>query len=271
MTSYLSGSLKDAIRMNQPDLIESSMTKGPINMGTRQKELDACLELSMPTGTLEVIERLLTLGARLVPDSLFAAVARQEPEVFQLLIEFGWDINSTRFSHAAIHHAVDHEVSLRWLLEHGADPNLSSERREIGSCLQRATPLDYASKLSDPTSVNILLSHGANLDPDAIYHAIGIRYQKNGTATLKALIDHGADVNYNSKRWSTPLFHTVRIGSPEKLRLLLERGADPEIKSLNTHTSPLELAKKDGRMDMYELMEEAYRQKFPDESCIDSY
>lgn len=161
-------------------------------------------------------------------------------------------------------------MSLRWLLEHGADPNLSSERREIGSCLQRATPLNYASKLSDPNSVNILLSHGAILDPDAIYHAIGIRYQKNGTATLKALIDHGADVNHNSKRWSTPLFHTVRIGSPEKLRLLLASGVDPEIQSLNTHTLPLELAKKKGRMEMYELMKAACSQKMPDESSVGS-
>jgi len=102
MTSYLSSSLKDAIYMNQPDLIETNMTKGPVNMSTRQKELDACLELAMPTGSLDLIKRLLNPGARLVADSLPAAVARQEPGVFQLLIDFGWDINSTRFSHAAI-------------------------------------------------------------------------------------------------------------------------------------------------------------------------
>jgi ankyrin repeat protein len=154
-------------------------------------------------------------------------------------------------------------MSLAWLLEHGADPDIKSARRDIGSCLQPATPLDYAAKRSDATAVNLLLSHGAKLDPDAIYYAIGIRSQRNGTATLQALIDHGADVNYVSKKYSTPLFHVVRRGQLDKLKLLLEHGADPDIKSLKGRTSALDLAKEKERTDMYEMMEAARSQNVP--------
>jgi hypothetical protein len=102
MTNRLSSALHDAIFMNQPDLIEPNLTAGPIIMATRQEELDTCLELAMPSASLDMIHKLLTLGATLVSHSLSAAVARQEPEILQSLIDFGWDINSTKFSLAAI-------------------------------------------------------------------------------------------------------------------------------------------------------------------------
>ncbi|KAH3964931.1 hypothetical protein HBI25_160080 [Parastagonospora nodorum] len=240
-------------------LIESNLTPSPVSMRERQKELNGGLELAIPASSQEVIARLLTLGATLNSRSCLTFLARQEPAILQLLLDFGWDVNSTETNFATVHLAVEYEISLGWLLEYGADPSVSSERRTIGSCLQRATALDYASKRSDATAVNLLLSHGAKLDADAIYYAIGLRYQKNGTATLQALIDHGADVNYVSEKYFTPLHHVVLRGQLDKLTLLLERGADPSIKALRRQISALEFAKEKGYTDMAEMMEAASR------------
>jgi hypothetical protein len=51
----------------------------------------------MPEGSLEMIKRLIQLGARLSSVSLHSTIKREEPAVFAFLIESGWDINSTEF------------------------------------------------------------------------------------------------------------------------------------------------------------------------------
>jgi hypothetical protein len=68
-----------------------------------------------------------------------------------------------------------------------------------------------AATLSDPSALDNLLSHGARLNSLAIFHAIGIRAQRNGTNTLKVLVEHGAEVNYVSRRWGTLLCYAVRM------------------------------------------------------------
>jgi ankyrin repeat protein len=110
----------------------------------------------------------------------------------------------------------------------------------------------------------MLLSYGAEMDPLAIFYAIGgIRNQDNGTATLEMLIDHDADINYVSDRWCTPLCYAIRRSKNVKLKLLLNHGANPDIKPLNFGVSALEYAKEQGRMDLYELMEVTRRWSAP--------
>jgi ankyrin repeat protein len=153
--------------------------------------------------------------------------------------------------------AVRYQTSLRWLLEHGANPNTRLEVITMGSVTQPRTAMALASRLSDPSPLELLLSFGAEMDPDAIFYAIGNRRQNNGTATLKVLLDNGADVNFVSRHWCTPLHRASRGNQPEELKLLLEYGADPNFKPLNWNFSALERAKQDGRTEMYEIMKTA--------------
>jgi ankyrin repeat protein len=124
------------------------------------------------------------------------------------------------------------------------------------------TPLADAAVLSDPTALRTLLSYGAT-DPDAMFHAIGLRRQHNGTATMEALIENGADVNYVSRRWSTPLHRAIRVYDEEKLMLLLDHGADPSVRSLGGRWSALEVAMDLGRADLVDVMEAAQGQRAP--------
>jgi hypothetical protein len=61
----LSSALKDAIRRSAVDEVEASLLKHPV--ATRQDDLDTCLELAMPHGSLKMIKRLLQLGADFEP------------------------------------------------------------------------------------------------------------------------------------------------------------------------------------------------------------
>jgi ankyrin repeat protein len=150
-----------------------------------------------------------------------------------------------------------HRVSiLRWLLEQGATPNPSSG-------LERTSPLAYAAEQADPAALHILLSYGAE-DPEAIFHAIGVRgNERNGTATMEALIEHGADINYVSERWATPLCLAIRFGGEEKLRLLLKHGANPVIRSQCGRFNAYECAAEWNRQRFYDIMEETCRSAAP--------
>jgi len=53
------------------------------------------------------------------------------------------------------------------------------------------------------------------------------------TATL--LVQHGAELNHTAKLNLTALFLAVIGNRPEFVKLLVEAGADPEIKGSNSH------------------------------------
>jgi ankyrin repeat protein len=78
---------------------------------------------------------------------------------------------------------------------------------------------------------------------------------------MEALIEHGADVNYVSKRWCTPLHGALRIGNEEKLRLLLDYDADSGIAYPGSQRSASECAKEDGKMHLFKIMDAALRQR----------
>jgi hypothetical protein len=92
--------LHDAIQSNDLSRIESSLSDWP--SASRQDELNASLVMAMPQGSLETIKLLLTLRAKLKSASFHSAVVREDAAVFELLIESGWDIDSTEFELSAV-------------------------------------------------------------------------------------------------------------------------------------------------------------------------
>jgi len=95
----LTDALKDAIHNNDPANIRANLPQGT---GADQIKLDECLILAIPKSSLETIELLLEHGAQLKSHSFFGAIARGDPNVFELLIESGWDINSTAYEGTAV-------------------------------------------------------------------------------------------------------------------------------------------------------------------------
>jgi ankyrin repeat protein len=135
--------------------------------------------------------------------------------------------------------------------------------RAKGSCEPPRVPLLYAAELPDPTALQLLLAHGAALDPEAMLHAIGRRRQDNGTATMEILINHGADVNHVSARLSSPLCTAIRINEVDKLKFLLDHGADPTSRPSEGRMSALEYASTLGRTHLIQIMEAASEETVP--------
>ena len=79
----------------------------------------------------------------------------------------------------------------------------------------------------------VSLTAGAQGSPDDLFQAI----RNNDLASLKARIEHGADVNTRDKHDNTLLMQAASFGSTEAVQLLLDRGADVNARNAFDNTA----------------------------------
>ena len=106
--------------------------------------------------------------------------------------------------------AIEHPATLRALLELGLDPN------EIGA--SGRTPLMAAARLDLVEAADILLAHGAALDTGA-GDAVAQTDSTGDPLCMKG------NVGVSDAPGRTALSYAAELGSPEMIRLLLDRGA----------------------------------------------
>ncbi len=190
------------------------------------------------------------------------------------------DARMTRNQHrrTPLHHAVakNRLRMVQLLLELGADPNA---RDATG-----ATALTTASQVgADRSIVAALLESGATLDflaavnlghygeaeamlrddpsrigPDGSDTiALHLAVAGKNLVTLRWLLAHGIDVNAKRPMWDcnhTALHMTIESGATEIARLLLDAGADPNIRDDKYRATALGWADFFGRKDLADLI-----------------
>ncbi|MEO5931570.1 MAG: ankyrin repeat domain-containing protein [Candidatus Kapaibacterium sp.] len=147
-----------------------------------------------------IAEALLSAGANPNDgESIYHAAEENHRECLETLLHYGADLSvrGMPWNNTPLYFLLGYREGVkesategaRWLLEHGADPNVTSY--QIAE-----TPLHRA--------------------------------VRNGRrrATVEMLLDHGADPNLPNARGLTPFALAVRFGNREAMELLRERGAD---------------------------------------------
>ncbi|KAH0556967.1 hypothetical protein GP486_005243, partial [Trichoglossum hirsutum] len=218
----------------------------------RQSKLENVAE----KGHSFLVSFLLKQGAEITNSVITAAGDGESTEVFQALLDHGWDINEQYWGTTSLSSILKSSKLTDWHLEHGADPNLHSGRG--------GTPLERAATGGSVHVVKSLVSHGARLEEsDALIAAAA---SMNGSPEqikiMSYLLDNGIDINRSERvrepdaatlLTGTALHQAVNRGIAERVRFLLQRGASRDIKGFRGLTA-LEAAEAKGLSEMAEIL-----------------
>lgn len=181
---------------------------------------------------------------------------KQRSDVVKFLIDNGADINVLTDYNKSIISTLCYDVDMvRWIIKQGADIN-------IGNPLQHIYEWDYRANRHPYEVATILLEHGAQADVnckkdkhegtaltrvtfDALYNPYDIRY-------IKLLIEQGVNINAKDNI-GTPLYHAVKGRHMDIAKLLIDNGADVNIKARNGMT-PLYEASRCNYLPMVKLL-----------------
>ena len=159
------------------------------------------------------------------------------PDILQACLNAGEDVNAcddygdTALLWILQTTGVENNALVRFLLRHGANPNVQNQGRE--------TPLLCAVRDTELQIVRMLLQRGAKADTRDAGGATPLLWAVGRDApTLAALlIKAGAKVNVSDAIGTTPLNWACSIGSPKMVRLLLAHGANVSVPTRDGRTA----------------------------------
>jgi ankyrin repeat protein len=203
---------------------------------------------------------------------LIAAGYSGGSEIVKLLLDKGADTSArdaTGLTPLLAATAANDTATIKLLLDKGADVNASDQTSSTGVG-GGDTPLMNAAAEGNLEVVKLLLAKGANVNATGVPEsqqvkngpiALGsftpllLAATYGGLDTIKALLDAGAKVNAQDVRGMTPVMLAVANDRPDPrvVKLLLDKGADPKIKS-KTGESTLDWAKKMGNREIMPLL-----------------
>jgi ankyrin repeat protein len=215
------------------------------------------LHYAASSGQKEMAALLITKSAdvdaqnRRKSTPLHAAVWRGHKEVAELLFDKGANIKPLP---VGMLHAVcwdGHREVAEFLLQKGADVNAENNFGEEASL--------HAIWQNHPDILEILIAHGANVNEAdrfgwSLLHYTAGKDTSDSTAMTRMLLDKGANPNVVERESGlTPLHRAAGEGKRTRVELLINHGANVNTKDWDDKT-PLFLAKENGQAEIVELL-----------------
>ena len=267
--------------------VQSIVSETPLQPRTRSF-LHRGLAVALEAGNIDIARYLLSVGApivRLTPNNILRAPSDQQIPLFELLLQHGWTVNTPGFyGRVLLPHVIDKPHLLHWFLLHGANPNLGEQRdvrdRTGGPDTDSCVALERAASQGNLAAVRLLLDAGAEIQnglplhyaagtcpPGMHPHAVRVtpskEFDESRIPVMALLVERGADVNKEevSRHMVAKyaIVHAVMAGAVERVRWLLEHGADPELKG--AYDSALRYATLMGSEEMKSVFDEWMRAK----------
>jgi len=231
---------KDNTETKFIEMIENLVTKFKIDVNMRDSTDFTCLMFACEHGNLNLISKLIELGADVNYtnseglNAMLLAIVNSEPEVVKLLLKKGFNVKSSPKNISYItDSAYLNEIDiLTSLIQAGCDVN-ETKQDEHGVILN---PLWASCERSNFKSVEILLKNGADpiIRPDlqmtALHCTCMAQYENLPIAKL--LVEYKCPINVPSTQaGETPIFLACNSGYSSIVDYLLACGVDPNSSS----------------------------------------
>jgi ankyrin repeat protein len=150
---------------------------------------------------------------------------------------------------AAAINAVRNNLTAEIKKQLAADPALLKAQDQGG-----ATLLHHAAAFASPATMKLLLDAGADVNAKNRRRSTPLLWAIRDEAKVRLLLDRGAAINAPQADGRTPLYEAASLGNGDAIvRLLLEKGADPNIATANGQT-PLMAAAARGNVETMRLL-----------------
>ncbi len=239
---YESSPLEWALYEKHPEIAPILLDAGAL-VSDRSIGHNKALPLAVSNGYDEIVKRMLAMGApvdtKQGPErttALMEAAYRGQLDMVMMLVERGAAMNEfskpecgglgcdtwTPFYGTSLMWATrnGHIEVARYLLEHGADPDLANFAHE--------TAYTLALKLNHEKLFQLLLSHAKDIrqGTDQAAHLFYFAAAQGRLDVMDYLLQRGIEVDGLSLLQWTPLIAACLSGQTEAVRFLIERGAN---------------------------------------------
>ncbi|KAL4909322.1 hypothetical protein BDW74DRAFT_80062 [Aspergillus multicolor] len=238
--------------------------------------------LAVKAGNVDVARYFLASGAPVVrktPEHILSAPVDKQIPLFELFIEYDWTPNTPgMYGNVLLPFVAKGHSRLEWFLAHGANPNLGpqQEHRFGPSATNSCVALEKAAYQGDVKAVRMLLDAGAVIQNGFPLHAAAGAcppdwdprigrvhpskdFDESMIPVMSLLVARGADINqYQGQQRGNQvpnyaIVEAVKAEAVERVRWLLENGADPAIKG--SWGSAAEYAFKMGSDEMKSVLQ----------------
>ena len=197
-------------------------------------------------------------------DLLLNAVGLNDINTVTKICEEGCDVHFTTTVFPALTIAANRGSSdmVRVLLRYGADPNHAVPATDSGTVVQcsRCGRTQAAGNLKDNqyecSYCGNFTRHADASDSDHTgITALHAAVQKEGHLdVVVALLEHGADVDCATAKGNTALMYAAAGGHVECANVVLEYGANANVRSEADSDTPIHKAVREGHMELVKLL-----------------